>query len=1178
MASISEEKSLSVVATLNPAASSTATPTSATTTTATSGSLPNPPLHSPEADNNDEGRLDFVGTGLAVKKLFNLPYANDVSLAIHNVQGTLLIDVEASSTDRTRNADDSPNNLLPQSLALVKKTSQEGEGSSASAIAQFHQALTARQGDVQAEKTSLHPISENGNMAMPSPPNVGPVSQMPREYLPWKFHDMNLLIGSDALIVREKASNTNAAAVCLRVEDAKELRSLQQQVPPKSKSSYAQVLKEDPQKNKMSSMNLDSCKLQSCIVPSSPLDAVLGSQTKTSPPTAPLSGSSDGSPVAIVLDAYLDNLMANVPQLALCLRENGVVQSIKLMQTEDIPSLMLQPQTLDTSQPIQIVTSSPSTGQDENIFSPQEINANAGALLRFLKLNCTRDNATYLFQKTSAGDDAAPSIQLFDISSISQQRQRKWNWWLATMSYRFALKLSHLEKMTPSQAFRHRQRSLCTTTLELLEELSDMDGSAHESFAAAVHEHMADTFLIRSVTQSTSTSQESKLDLDNDVEHQPYSSIPVDSLNKAQDHLTKGIKALQPIMKGKSTQSSESLEKQSRRRARSDSLTKDFRSSDINHESTVMQLLGLNHKDINVSLRLAEHHLKNYFSSSAMQALRNAARRMEESRILSLSLRESNSFLHDLRSQFGWLWEHCGHFARSFASDELWRDRGHACGDDIVSVLRDVEAACSQIHLGISNEDSGRAKRRAKERINLTSLSAIIGPKNEAAESFMAQERQIQREKRQVLVAACVSYERAILSFKTNFRGEENDEEDRVDDNVHQGKYPAIVKLLRQRLGDAQNETGKVMLSVLRRLLSTGDSEQLGGTESKALAAEAFLSSARFWFNEGLETFEACDDRRNQALLRCNLCQCSKLRANTGFKSRKVPEGVTHAEVCLQEAAEHLQKAHEALVDRDEDQTTWDMVSEELAATFLVLGVRRRQNLLGGGAAPVILQSMRLSPGQERTIVDPMEQALKIYKQLGNWHQAAAAHYQLALTFSKVWTCQRDETKTREKLSAAFQHYSSAFGYFKSAMRGNETTFCLLCLDLASLYSAVSGEEGLNKALSRCLDTVEAFAQDSFEHASTLSTFKEWKSQMCTLASSVEERVFKLLRTLAQMDTTNASKYKDLYRVALTAKMESSLPKEDIIEEDEGQGKLLTLHSMMEKIKTCFDEMNLCPG
>jgi hypothetical protein len=110
--------------------------------------------------------------------------------------------------------------------------------------------------------------------------------------------------------------------------------------------------------------------------------------------------------------------MANVPQLALCLREKDFIQSVKLLNTNEIPSRLMQPGTLDTSVPFETIRGGPDDPADE-VFSQQNMEMNAQALLRFLQTNCGKDHATYLLRR----DAGMTNIELYDISSISAQRQ-----------------------------------------------------------------------------------------------------------------------------------------------------------------------------------------------------------------------------------------------------------------------------------------------------------------------------------------------------------------------------------------------------------------------------------------------------------------------------------------------------------------------------------------------------------------------------------------------------------------------------------------------------------------------------------------------------------------------------------------------------------------------------------
>ncbi|XP_050937936.1 uncharacterized protein LOC103485704 isoform X1 [Cucumis melo] len=96
------------------------------------------------------------------------------------------------------------------------------------------------------------------------------------------------------------------------------------------------------------------------------------------------------------LEAWLDNVMASVPELAICYHENGVVQGYELLKTDDI---FLLKGVSDDGTPA---------------FHPYVVQQNGLSVLRFLQENCKQDPGAYWLYK-GAGEDG---IQLFDLSLI----------------------------------------------------------------------------------------------------------------------------------------------------------------------------------------------------------------------------------------------------------------------------------------------------------------------------------------------------------------------------------------------------------------------------------------------------------------------------------------------------------------------------------------------------------------------------------------------------------------------------------------------------------------------------------------------------------------------------------------------------------------------------------------
>ncbi|PWZ30043.1 Erythroid differentiation-related factor 1 [Zea mays] len=99
------------------------------------------------------------------------------------------------------------------------------------------------------------------------------------------------------------------------------------------------------------------------------------------------------------LEAWLDNVMASVPELAICYHQNGVVQGYELLKNDDI---FLLKGVSDDGTPA---------------FHPQVVQQNGLAVLRFIQDNCKQDPGAYWLYKGAEED----VIQLYDLSILPEK-------------------------------------------------------------------------------------------------------------------------------------------------------------------------------------------------------------------------------------------------------------------------------------------------------------------------------------------------------------------------------------------------------------------------------------------------------------------------------------------------------------------------------------------------------------------------------------------------------------------------------------------------------------------------------------------------------------------------------------------------------------------------------------
>ncbi|CAF0785040.1 unnamed protein product [Didymodactylos carnosus] len=839
------------------------------------------------------------------------------------------------------------------------------------------------------------------------------------------------------------------------------------------------------------------------------------------------------------IDYWLDNLMCNVPELAMCYHLDGIVQSYELIKTEDIPY------------------------REGSNFPPTVIRDLATNLLSFLKSNATKEGHTYWLFK-GPDDDI---VKLYDLTSLCETNRddNPYTLPVALLLYKMASNM-----VTRSD---HDTRSKESGTIRTLLKhcLNMLDPNKFPEYYCAAAYMMSDLYIDDNVSEQSWTSDGSEVmdpdslndDLlfENEKEFRPYTTVDINTLVQPQQHRFKNIPDMARLgnihgtLNARASQALKYLVEALRGNAihRHSQANNDMNSQSEQDQCQQKSKLvvPLQYKPTRTSSKIL---------------IDNKNRLTDDTRLKALILHKAAAAYFCLADGNEKL-KHYGLCLRSLRlalkchSAKIKLQISDTEAKKLLSYIMSIAGDCRRM---IAHTTSSEEIDKYREQYNLDNeidkefekvTSEITGEQTEF--SWVSElTPMIDRN----LFAAVHSYEYAINLVKN------------LGDNERKR-----LNLLTKRFGNVRNEMGCFYMNKCEQAVKSIDQET--SKEVKELFRKSFES-----FDSGIQAFESINDVLNIALLYNNLGRLMRLYAQ--FYAPIV--NGTRGEFSQQErqyynkAFDYYLKGLKLVENRGDLHKT---LSWELSGAYYTYATMLQDY------APL---STHPQEDIEKEVIDSMTKSLK-YLEIETLssssdrnslatYRAATIHHRLASLLHNALRHQDSKIKRKHLRSLASLHYQKALKLF--SVQENPLEYLRVLLEEVALadYELQNATENPSrfkyaqqglKAAFQCQECIEIIEHNRSSEDSDDYTEK-FSQEAYRLLTILNGRIQSFLKEIVKISKTTTVKkksnenenttvfedYKEMYNIALRLNEKSTTFPRDLLQAFERMKKIYDKHSV----------------